>query len=212
MKEKAFEVILMYIEVEMQEKVQEELIKGLENKQPKIVQACLEVLRTAIYLFGSKVVPIKPIIKHIPKLLADRDKAVRDEAKLLAVEMYRWAGNAIMPQLQTVTAIIMAELEEGFQNVKDEKARQTRFLRSQQDLRAKMENETNQVSASNGQAGGADSGEAALEVEEAMDPYDLLEPFDLLSKLPKDFREKLVSGVCFFYFGNRKMEKKWVYR
>lgn len=47
-KEKAFEVTLMYIEVEMQEKVQEELIKGLENKQPKIVQACLELLRTAI--------------------------------------------------------------------------------------------------------------------------------------------------------------------
>jgi len=74
-----------------------------------------------------------------------------------------------------------------------------------------MENETNQVSAGNGQAGGADSGEAALEVEEAMDPYDLLEPFDLLSKLPKDFREKLVSVVfntfVFFILGTGKWKK-----
>lgn len=143
-REKAIEVILMYIEAEKQEIVQEELIKGLENKQPKIVQACLEVLRMAIGQFGSKIMPIKPVIKFIPKLLADRDKTVRDEAKLIAVEMFRWAGNAIMPQLQSVTPIIMAELEEEFKNIKEgnvEKARQTRFLRSQQDLKAKMEAE-----------------------------------------------------------------------
>jgi len=53
---------------------------------------------------------------------------VRDEAKLLAVEMYRWAGNAIMPQLQSVTPLIMTELEEAFKDIKEgnaEKARQT---------------------------------------------------------------------------------------
>ncbi len=48
LREKAFEVILMYIEVEKQEIVQEELIKGLDNKQPKIVQSCLEILRRGI--------------------------------------------------------------------------------------------------------------------------------------------------------------------
>lgn len=130
----------------------------------------------------------------MPKLLADRDKAVRDEAKLLAVEMYRWAGNAIMPQLQSVTPLIMSELEEGFQNVKEEKARQTRFLRSQQDLKEKMENESNKVVSSEDGAG-QDSGDTPMEVEEAIDPYDLMEPFDVLSKLPKDFQEKLVSAL-----------------
>ena len=47
-REKAFEIVFMYIEVEKQEHVQEELIKGLENKQPKIVQSCLELLRIGI--------------------------------------------------------------------------------------------------------------------------------------------------------------------
>ncbi len=48
LREKAIEIVLMYIEVEKQEIVQEELIKGLDNKQPKIVQSCLEILRRSI--------------------------------------------------------------------------------------------------------------------------------------------------------------------
>ena len=73
-KEKAVQIIMMYVEAEKQEIVQEELIKGLDNKQPKIVQSCLEILRRCISEFSSKTMPIKPIIKTIPKLLEDRDK------------------------------------------------------------------------------------------------------------------------------------------
>lgn len=87
----------------------------------------------------------------------------------------------------------MAELEEGFQNVKEEKAKQTRFLRSQQDLKEKMETESNQAAGDDGAA--QNSGETPMEVEEAIDPYDLMEPFDVLSKLPKDFQEKIVSAL-----------------
>jgi len=129
----------------------------------------------------------------VPKLLADRDKTVRDEAKLLAVEMYRWAGNAIMPQLQSVTPLIMTELEEAFKDIKDgnaEKPRQTRFLRSQQDLKEKMEAESEMGA---GIAVNSETGESAtVQDDEAIDPYDLMEPFDVLSKLPKDFKDKLV--------------------
>lgn len=193
-KEKAYELIMMYIEVEKQESVQEELIKGLENKQPKVVQACLEILKIAISQYGSKIMPIKPVIKSIPKLLGDRDKTVREEAKLISVEMYRWAGNAIMPQLQSVTPLIMSELEEGFKDIKEgnaEKARQTRFLRSQQDLKAKMEAESEQ--GDSGGSGGSDVaivGGEEMEIDEAIDPYDLLDPVDILSRLPKDYKEK----------------------
>lgn len=193
-KEKAYEVILMYIEAEKQEIVQEELIKGLENKQPKIVFASIEIMRTAINLFGSKVMPIKPVIKFVPKLLENRDKTVRDEAKLLAVEMYRWAGNAIMPQLQTVTPLVMAELEEDFNNIKEgnvEKARQTRFLRSQQELKSKMEAELEQQESAANENQGGGNGAQGEDPDEDIDPYDLLDPVDILSKLPKDFKEKL---------------------
>lgn len=199
----------MYIEAEKHEIVQEELIKGLDNKQPKIVQACLEILRRAIAEFSSKTVPIKPIIKFVPKLLEDRDKIVRDETKLLAVEMYRWAGAAIMPQLQSVKPSLLQELEEAFKEAvaTGEKPRQTRFLRSQQDLKAKMEAEMEARAAAGdgggdgGAGGGGDGGDGGGDAaSEAMDPYDLMEPAEILSKLPKDFKEKLVSSLHISFF------------
>jgi len=198
-RDKAIEIIMMYIEAEKQEIVQEELIKGLDNKQPKIVQACLEILRRAINEFSSKTMPIKPVIKFVPKLLEDRDKIVRDEAKLLAIEMYRWAGNAIMPQLQGYKLLEELEVEFKAAVATGEKPRQIRFLRSQQDLKAKMEAENEQkLMSGSGSAIGtnresnANGGDCA-DLIEAVDPYDPLDPADILSKLPKDFKEKLVS-------------------
>ena len=47
-KEKAMEIIMMYIEIDKHEVVQEELMKGLENKQPKVVYACVQAFRNAL--------------------------------------------------------------------------------------------------------------------------------------------------------------------
>lgn len=55
--------------------------------------------------FGSKTVTIKPIVKVLPKLFESREKAVRDEARLLAVEVYRWIRDALRPQLQNITSV-----------------------------------------------------------------------------------------------------------
>lgn len=56
--------------------------------------------------FGSKVLPIKPFIKQVIPLLDDRDKSVRDESKLLIVEIYRWIGRqTLMPLIQNVQPI-----------------------------------------------------------------------------------------------------------
>jgi cytoskeleton-associated protein 5 len=198
-KEKAFDIILMYIEAEKQEIVQEELMKGLENKQPKVVQACLEILRRALADFSSKTIPIKPFMKYVPKLLEDREKIVRDETRLLAIEMYRWVGQAMMPQLQGLKPKMLEELETEFKNAVSggEKPRQMRFLRSQQDLKAKMEAELEQRAMNGGGAGGAGGAGAGADCVdgdagvENIDPYDLMEPAEILSKLPKDFKEKL---------------------
>ncbi len=122
MKERAFDILLMYIEIERQVEIEEELVKGLENKQPKIVQACLELLRKGLSWvniidwvfnqleysseFGSKILPIKPFIKQVIPLLEDRDKTVRDESKLLIVEIYKWIGKTtLMPLIQNVQPI-----------------------------------------------------------------------------------------------------------
>lgn len=88
-KELATQVTLMYIEIEKQDIVLEELLKGMEHKNPKIVAGCIVATKLALQEFGSKVIPIKPLVKKIPVLLADRDKTVRDEGKAMVVEMYR---------------------------------------------------------------------------------------------------------------------------
>jgi cytoskeleton-associated protein 5 len=74
-------------------------MKGLENKNPKIVAGCIIALREAVKGFGPKVMTIKPIVKQFQRLLEDRDKTVREETKQLVVEIYRWIGPAIKPQL-----------------------------------------------------------------------------------------------------------------
>uniref|UniRef100_A0A7M4F8T7 Cytoskeleton associated protein 5 n=1 Tax=Crocodylus porosus TaxID=8502 RepID=A0A7M4F8T7_CROPO len=178
-KELGIDICLMYIEIEKGEPVQEELLKGLDNKNPKIIVACIETLRKALSEFGSKIISLKPIIKVLPKLFESREKAVRDEAKLLAVEIYRWIRDALRPPLQNINSVQLKELEEEWVKVQPAAPKQTRFLRSQQELKAKFEQQ---------QAAGGDDGD---EVVPQVDAYELLEAVEILSKLPKDFYDKI---------------------
>lgn len=47
-KELGTDICLTYVEIEKAEVVQDELLKGLDNKNPKIVVACIETLRKAL--------------------------------------------------------------------------------------------------------------------------------------------------------------------
>lgn len=184
-KELGTDICLMYIEIEKAEVVQDELIKGLDNKNPKIVVACIEALRKALCEFGSKIITLKPVVKVLPKLFESREKAVRDEAKLLAVEIYRWIRDALRAPLQNINSVQLKELEEEWVKVPATAPKQIRFLRSQQDLKAKFEQ---QQAAGGDEADGDDE-----EVAEAarVDAYELLEAVEILAKLPKDFYEKI---------------------
>lgn len=88
-KDLAFQIALMYIEIEKQDATIDELVKGFDAKNPKIVAASVSAITQALREFGNKVVGIKPFIKKIPVLLADRDKNVREETKLLTIEIFR---------------------------------------------------------------------------------------------------------------------------
>lgn len=55
--------------------------------------------------FGTKVIQVKPMLKFLPKLLEDRDKNVRDETKALVIELYRWIGAALKPQMSNFKPI-----------------------------------------------------------------------------------------------------------
>lgn len=183
-KELGIEICLMYIEIEKGEAVQEELLKGLDNKNPKIIVACIETLRKALSEFGSKIILLKPIIKVLPKLFESREKAVRDEAKLIAVEIYRWIRDALRPPLQNINSVQLKELEEEWVKLPTGVPKPTRFLRSQQELEAKLEQ---QQSAGGDAEGGGDDGDEVPQI----DAYELLEAVEILSKLPKDFYDKI---------------------
>lgn len=46
--EKGLEIILMYCEIEKYEVVQEELMKGFAQKNPKVVTGCVRAITTAL--------------------------------------------------------------------------------------------------------------------------------------------------------------------
>ncbi|XP_064481485.1 cytoskeleton-associated protein 5-like isoform X2 [Ornithodoros turicata] len=176
-RELAQEIVLTYVELEKQEAVVEELGKGLENKNPKIVAASVSMLRQCLHLFGSRVITVKPLFKVIPKLLEDRDKGVREEGKQLAVELYRWIREALRPLLQSLKPIQASELEAEFAKLPADAPKPERLLRSQQAQVEDRPDEVDQV--------------VDTETETAMDPYELVDAVDLLGRLPKDFYEQI---------------------
>ncbi|KAM6973183.1 cytoskeleton-associated protein 5 [Aplochiton taeniatus] len=183
-KELGMDICLMYVEIEKAEVVQDELLKGLDNKNPKIVVACLETLRKALSEFGSKIITLKPVVKALPKQFESREKAVRDEAKLLAIEIYKWIRDALRPPLQNINSVQLKELEEEWVKLPTSAPKQSRFLRSQQDMKAKFDQ---QQAAGGGEADGDDDDDGPVQV----DAYELLEAVEILSKLPKDFYDKI---------------------
>lgn len=112
---------------------------------------------------------LKPVVKVLPKQFESREKAVRDEAKMLAVEIYKWIRDALKPSLQHINSVLVGhaylwkhmfaertstsasnktiivpslqlkELEEEWVKLPTSPPKQSRFLRSQQDLKAKFE-------------------------------------------------------------------------
>lgn len=117
---------------------------------------------------------LKPVVKILSKQFESREKAVREEAKLLAVEIYKWIRDALRPPLQNINSVQVGhthqstyslthfsiftfqkqvklkrwlfvlslqlkELEEEWVKLPSSPPKQSRFLRSQQDLKAKFE-------------------------------------------------------------------------
>lgn len=96
----------------------------------------------------------------------------------------RWIGPALKPHIASIAALLLTELEGEFDKIKNEKAEPTRYLKSQQEKQHALKS-----------AAARDEEEDADDEDnnqrEEVDPLDLIDPVDILSKLPKDFYEKL---------------------
>ena len=131
-KELASQLVLMYCEIEAQEKVIEQLLGGLGNKNPKVVSGCVMNMTECLRCFGAKVIKVSPLLKAIVPLMDHRDKAVREEGKKLIIESYRWIGEVMKSQLTGLKPLQLTELQTEFDSLEGVgRARAERYLRSQ---------------------------------------------------------------------------------
>ena len=191
-KDLANQIVLMFCEIEQYEKTIEELIKGLAQKNPKVVSGCISNITSCLHAFGAKVIKVSPLLKAVIPLLDHRDKTVREEGKGLIIEAYRWVGDLMKQQLTGVKPVQMTELEDEFSKSAGEKPKPERLLRSQQTFGGGAAEEE----GGQGDGANADGGE---DDEPEYDPFEAMEAVEILEKLPKNFYE-LVE------------EKKWQLR
>jgi cytoskeleton-associated protein 5 len=187
-KDLGISICLMYVEIEKQDVVLEEVLKGLAYKQPKIVAASIVILRQCLAEFGPAVFNMKVLLKAVPSMFDNSDKNVRAEAKTFAVEMFRWVGPALKAAIDgKLKPIQIKELEDEFGKLSGEgPPAPKRLLRSQQAVAAQA--------PPTGDSSGAEGGAVAIAPPTpAIDPFDLMEAVNLLSQMPKDFYEKIVD-------------------
>ncbi|KAJ8611541.1 hypothetical protein MRB53_037948 [Persea americana] len=183
-KQKAADAILLYVEMDKAEPVITALLPCLTHKLPKVRAACLTALTSIYHAFGTRIAEPKPALTQISKMFADADKAVREAAFNLAVELYRWLGEPMKKLFwEELKPVQQNDLQKAFDAVKDEPSpEQTRYLISQN---------RNQAT----QAAAADSVDAPAEDEE---PEVDLEPeyvaVNVLPKVAKDFYDNIGSA------------------
>ncbi|KAK6533220.1 Microtubule-associated protein, microtubule dynamics during spindle orientation [Arthrobotrys megalospora] len=179
-KAKAIDVLLLYIELDTPSPIIDELLPFLSHKMPKVVAATTNVLFTIYREFGAKTANPKPVLQQLAKLFAHGDKNVRAEAVNLTVELYKWLKDGMKPMFfNDLKPVQQKELDEAFEKVKSDPAKQTRLLRSQQ--------------AALAESAAAENGDGLEEPEGEPDTFDLFEPVDVSSKISKDFWDQINS-------------------
>ncbi|KAF2471863.1 ARM repeat-containing protein [Lindgomyces ingoldianus] len=184
-KQKSLEALLLYVELDKADPVIEELIPLLSHKQPKIIAATLDALAQIYHVYGCKTVEPKPVLKVLPKVFGHADKNVRAKAQELTVEFYRWLKEGMKPLFwNDLKPVQQQDLDKLFEKVKnDPPPKQERLLRSQQ-----------AVKESAAAVGGDDDVAEEEEEDVVIDLEPEYEAVDVLSKIPKDYTERLASS------------------
>ncbi|KAJ2611715.1 hypothetical protein EV177_003350 [Coemansia sp. RSA 1804] len=188
------ELLLLLSEVDTPSPVVTGIIDGFDAKQPKSVAASVAAARQIVHAYGVKFINSKLLLKALAKPFTHKDKTVRAETQLLAVELFRWMGQAIMPFLQDLSPVLLKELEAQFSKAaNDPPPKQERMLRSQQEaseISAPLNGSHGGISGDNAREMTDDFGEASAGV----DPWDLVDAVDITNRLPDDFYQFLTSS------------------
>ncbi len=122
-------------------------------------------------------------------MFEDSNAKVREEAQKLMIEMYRWAGAALKPTVDTLRPAQAKDLNTAFEALPKAKAVPEKRLRCEQ-----PQDDEEEAPTGGGAGGGGGGGEEEDEESGGMDAYELAEPVDILSKLPGDWYDKVVRS------------------
>ena len=167
---------------------QEAVFKGLQGKVPKGVAACVDVLLQALRAFGPRVIKPTPLLKAAGPLFDHKDKAVRDGAKDVAVELTRWLGAAAVRRDLTdkMRDAQKEEVVAALEAVSGSAPTPTRCLRRDAArFAAAAAAAASGAEAAPGGAASTPTRAAAPAGAPGVDVYDLVEPEEILSKLAK---------------------------
>ena len=153
-----------------------------------MVSGCINNVTECLRSFGAKVIKVSPLLKAIIPLMSHRDKDVREGGKRLIIEAFRWIGDLMKAQLTGLLPVQLTELETEFAKVEGVgRARPERWLRS-----AGPPREERGADAAGGEEGEQEEEEEDSQASE-LDPFEMLDPVDILSKMEKDFYEKVMQ-------------------
>ncbi|KAG8755464.1 Microtubule-associated protein, microtubule dynamics during spindle orientation, partial [Serendipita sp. 396] len=184
-KAKAIELILEYVEVENgAAAIVDDVLPGLNAKQPKAVAGAVSVLKDIIRLYGPVVCPPKSVFKALPKIFAHSDQTVRAEGSQLVQSLYSYVGDAIQPAIAELKPVQIKELTEACEALKAAGKGPGSFKPERITRAGQREREVQE-------AAGIEEVEAP---PEEIDPLQFVSETDVVAKFPPDLYANLASS------------------
>ena len=87
------------------------LVAGFAHKQPKVVDACIQLCFEQRQLFGMKHCVTRDMVKAMIPLFEHKTEAVRTEVMKLAVELHRWLGDDLLKAFKDLRDSQLEELK-----------------------------------------------------------------------------------------------------
>lgn len=194
-KTKATEALLLFVEISTDpDAIVDEISSHVGNRLPKLVAGTVFALTAIVENYGCQVVSPKPLIPVLVKLFSHADRNVRAETTKLAVELYKWMGDALVSLLfSDLKPVQQKDLTAEFEKVKDVTAEQKRYTRRQQQEREKEREAA--IAATSAALDGDIIMEDVEDSKPAFDAFSLMDPVQVLSKFPADLNERITSKV-----------------
>lgn len=158
---------------------------GFKIRAKKAISATANTLCDALHAYGKKHVPVREVSKHVPKLLSDSSKEVREAGKKLAVLLNRWTREPAETLLSGVRGAFIRELEPLFaENSKKSKPKPTKKTRSKlkRDRRIKTEIEEED---SDSQSEEEEVDAIKEDTREGVDLWERLQPLKVVVEVDK---------------------------